>query len=957
MSYKPPTTSWQRAMAYSLMPMGGISSTEIRSIRGTRTRVAFADLVGVNAHTVYRWELPEGSAHARRPRGADLAKLKSLAAKLPDPQLVPVLAAVERTLDGRWRDAENVLMRAQSDRNAGIEVRALAATGLALIDLMHRADGRRALVALAPALAPDAPSSALTEAVAALAYSMPDGELFDLERVHAHARRADELSRPGETPLPQALATMAVSNAALLAGDDDLMLRALGRVEAVSAASLPVVPGLFLDQLRSYASALSGQTELALVRLDRILANPQVKESASLESRTLAAWALRSLDNLGDPEHALAIARQAREVARANGLAIGVHMALALRAEADALMRLGRMSELVPVFAESDRVLEEMGFPVTVILPAQARYLWYTNQPEALEALAAKVAAIELPSMRAICQAYAAWLHATALFTRGEDSSATLAAFAHAEQLASGWSLLRRDILMAFTSAAHIEGTIADARAVLERAQRAADRRPSAWVTAHLRRAEGVVMIGEGRLAEGFTMIDAAIATFLASGDLLGAAFAHYGAAGFARIAGATDAAERMAASEAELAALGLQTPRWIDRALARTAHFLKSVNWQRHEHIPTTLTQQLELGLQRVAVPGASFTMVVKELASVACELTHGLVAVTDETGANICEVRKAIPAEDVVQWFDLGGAGRRARLGVTRVLDDNEQGAMRMLVLVAGLALQVAGLRGGDRPSATQEVVVPDVPGLVVASLPMRRLIADVGRLAGSRATVAITGESGAGKEVIARTLHELSPRAQQPYITFNCAAVPHDLFEGLLFGYKKGAFTGADRDHLGVIRAADGGTLFLDEIGELPLDIQPKLLRFLDAGEVFPLGAERPINVDVRVIAATNRDLAAEVARGAFRQDLFYRLHVVPLVVPPLRERREDIVPLARHFMRLIAGDRAAPTFAPDALSALRDYGWPGNARELRNVIERALAYADGPDSVLTRKELGL
>ncbi len=944
-------------MAYTVMPMDEISSTEIRSIRGERTRAAFAELLDVNAHTVYRWELPEGSAHARKPRGGDLAKLKALAHKLPDPQLVPVLAAVERALDSRWRDAENVLLRAQSDRNAGIQARAFAATGLALIDLLHRADGRRALAALAPALASDAPESALTEATAALAYSMPDGELFDLERVHSHAKRVDELARPGETPLPQAFAAMAVANAALLAGDDDLMLRALGRVESVSAASLPVVPALFLDQLRSYASGIAGQTELALNRLDRILANPHIKDSASLESRTLAAWALRSLDNLGDPEQALAVARRAREVARANGLAIGVHTALALRAEADSLMRLGRLSELIPVFAESDRVLEELGFPVTVMLPAQARYLWYTNQPEALEALAIKVAAVELPSMRAICQAYAAWLNATALFTRGDDSAATLAAFAHAEQLSSMWSLLRRDLLMAYASAAHIEGSLAEARAVLERAQRAADRRPSAWVTAHLRRAEGIVMIAEGRVAEGFTLIDAAVATFIASGDQLGAAFAHYGSAGFAKILGAPDAEERMRVAQAELAAIGLPAPRWIDRSLARNARFLEGQQWERRAHVPATLTQGLELGLQRVAVSGASFAMVIKELASVVRELTGGPVVITDENNARLCEVNQHVPIEDVVAWFDLGGAGQRARLGVTRALDDHQQGALRVLVLVAGLALQVAGLRGGDRPNASPDIVVPDVPGLVAASAPMRRLITDVGRLAGSRATVTITGESGAGKEVIARTLHELSPRVARPYITFNCAAVPHDLFEGLLFGYKKGAFTGAASDHTGVIRAADGGTLFLDEIGELPLDIQPKLLRFLDAGEVFPLGAERPVNVDVRVIAATNRDLAAEVARGAFRQDLFYRLHVVPLVVPPLRDRRDDIVPLARHFARMIAGDRDAPTFAPDALAALRAYAWPGNARELRNVIERALAYADGPSSVLTRKELGI
>jgi transcriptional regulator with GAF, ATPase, and Fis domain len=236
------------------------------------------------------------------------------------------------------------------------------------------------------------------------------------------------------------------------------------------------------------------------------------------------------------------------------------------------------------------------------------------------------------------------------------------------------------------------------------------------------------------------------------------------------------------------------------------------------------------------------------------------------------------------------------------------------------------------------------------------MRRVLGDVGRLAGSRATVVVSGESGVGKELIARALHQLSPRAGKPYVAFNCAAVPHELFEGQLFGYRKGAFTGATADHAGVIRGADGGTLFLDEIGELPLDIQPKLLRFLDNAEVFPLGASRPVQVDVRVIAATNRDLAAEVRHGRFREDLYYRLLVVPLVVPPLRARREDIVPLARYFARAAVDDGRPPAFAPDALAALAAHPWPGNVRELRNVIARALAYSPRPD-VITRAMLGL
>jgi hypothetical protein len=941
-------------MAYTVIPMAELTSTEIRSLRGERTRATFADLIGVNAHTVYRWELPEGSAHARRPRGTELAKLKALAQKLPDPALVPVTSAVERALDGEhWQEAENTLLRAQSDRTAGAEARALAATGLALIDLLYRADGRRALAALASALAPDAPPSALTEATAALAYSFPDGELFDLGRVHAHAMRADELARSGEAPVAQALAAIAVANAALLAGDDDLMLRALGRVDAIAGASLPELPALYLDSLRSYAATMAGQNDLALERLDRILAHPLTKMSPNLEARTLGARAMRMLDNLGGPEEALALARRARKIGNDTKLAIGVHTALALRAESESLMRLGRLEEAREVFDEADRIFDELRFPVTIVFPIQIRYLLYTNQPEALDALAAKLAAVTLPSMRAICRAYAAWVAATALFTRGADAAATMAAFEHAERLGSGWGFVRRDLLTSFASVAFVEGTTEDARAVLERAQRAAERRPSAWVTAHLKRAEGTLLVNEGRLDEGRTVLDAATATFVASGDRVGAAFAHYGAAGVARLTGGADAEARTFAAESELAALGLPHPRWIDRAITRAAHAIATrAEWPRREAIPTVLTSSLELSLQRVAVAGASFTMVIKELVSVVKQLTGGPAVIVDEHDQRLCDIQVDAP---VVAWFDITGGPRRLRLGITKPVADGDQAALRVLVLVAGLALQIVGLRGSDRPSVSPEVVVPDVPGLIVASAAMRRLLGDVTRLAGSRATVTITGESGAGKEVIARALHELSPRAAKPYIAFNCAAVPHDLFEGQLFGYKKGAFTGANSDHMGVIRAADGGSLFLDEIGELPLDIQPKLLRFLDAGEVFPLGAERPLTVDVRVIAATNRDLATEVARGRFRQDLFYRLHVVPLVVPPLRDRRDDIVPLARHFVRLISGNRRAPTLAPDALAALRDYAWPGNVRELRNVIERALAYADGPNDVLTRAQL--
>jgi len=304
---------------------------------------------------------------------------------------------------------------------------------------------------------------------------------------------------------------------------------------------------------------------------------------------------------------------------------------------------------------------------------------------------------------------------------------------------------------------------------------------------------------------------------------------------------------------------------------------------------------------------------------------------------------------------WFDFGdGLGRRLRLGIAHALDEEDRAAVRVLLGTAALALEVAGLRGLGGAPAPDEA--PAIPGVVAVSPAMRRLLGDVARLSGSRATVIITGESGTGKEVLARAIHDRSPRANAPYVAFNCAAVPRDLFEGQLFGYRKGAFTGAASDHPGVIRAAAGGTLFLDEIGELPLETQPKLLRFLENGEVFPLGSERPVSVDVRVLAATHRDLGELVRAGKFREDLYYRLEVVSLRIPPLRERKDDIAALARHFVRQLAPAGAAPILTPDAIAALSAHAWPGNVRELRNAIERALAFTPVPEA-LTAAQLRL
>ena len=239
------------------------------------------------------------------------------------------------------------------------------------------------------------------------------------------------------------------------------------------------------------------------------------------------------------------------------------------------------------------------------------------------------------------------------------------------------------------------------------------------------------------------------------------------------------------------------------------------------------------------------------------------------------------------------------------------------------------------------------PPVRDMVAASPAMKGIMRTVRKIAGYKTTVLIQGESGTGKELVARALHRLSPRAEAEFVAVNCGAIPESLLESELFGHRKGAFTDAAQDHKGLFSEADGGTLFLDEVGELPLPLQVKLLRALQEEEIRPVGDTRTLKVDVRVVAATVRNLEAEVAAGRFREDLFYRLQVFPVTLPPLRERPEDVPLLVRHFIESTRRRLGIQVLGitSQALNALVAHEWPGNIRELENTIEHAMVLSDG------------
>ncbi len=258
-----------------------------------------------------------------------------------------------------------------------------------------------------------------------------------------------------------------------------------------------------------------------------------------------------------------------------------------------------------------------------------------------------------------------------------------------------------------------------------------------------------------------------------------------------------------------------------------------------------------------------------------------------------------------------------------------------------LAKLHLRREGHAAGPRPQTA-------LPGLLGESAPMRKVFDAIHKAAGTSATVLITGESGTGKELVARAIHYGSPRAAAPFVPVNCGGIPEQLLESELFGHMKGAFTGATETRAGFFQTAEGGTILLDEVSEMSLAMQVKLLRVMQDKEICMVGSTRPRTVDVRILAATNMDLPGLVGKGAFREDLFYRLNVIAIAIPPLRERDRDVLLLANQFAAKFAKEygKDPPEFSDNALSVLKTYPWPGNVRELENLVQRLVVMSDGP-----------
>jgi two-component system response regulator PilR (NtrC family) len=375
------------------------------------------------------------------------------------------------------------------------------------------------------------------------------------------------------------------------------------------------------------------------------------------------------------------------------------------------------------------------------------------------------------------------------------------------------------------------------------------------------------------------------------------------------------------------------------------------------------SLCQLLEIAFRKdghVVETVSSGRTALSKLASQVYDVIVCDIRMPDITGINLLEEAQASrnPAAFILITAvpTVSTAVQALNLGAYRYVIKTDK-LIEELRLVVARALEELALREENIRLRRELLRVFAQDNIVGHSAKIQAILEMLRTVAPTTSTVLITGDSGTGKELVARAIHEASPRREKPFVSINCGAFPETLLESELFGYFKGAFTGADTNKKGIIESAHGGTLFLDEIGETSLSMQVKLLRVLQERKVRPLGGTVDIPVDVRLIASTNRDLKSMVGAGQFREDFYYRVSVIPIHVPPLRERKDDIEPLARHFLRKYSLQMGKPLrdFDPPALSTIMQYPWPGNVRELENAIERAVAVSSDRDGLVRLEHL--
>jgi len=920
----------------------------IRSLRGDHSVASFAHQLGVTPLTIYRWELPEHADESRRPRRASRERLRAWLAGQAEPEQAPpppsLLAALDDDLGhARW---ERCRERAMEAITRGVDP-ALPQLGFAAAALLGRGDTRGAMAALAPMMRDileERTHPAVTArvcALAALLHASPDGRTFNPSRVREAAAKTTRAAEAIDAPDCVALAAVAELQAAWFGADASLFDWTWSRRrDALDGARSPAVAAL-ATEMQAVKSYIDGRPGDAARRFAQTVDAAHELGFALLEVRAQCMRSRIDLEGAAAPARVLAQTRRVRQIRASARLEPGYIDQQIAAVEAEALLRSGHAGEASVVCREADAAADTIRWLPIETLLCRTRMTFDTEGYEGVQRLLAWF------------EARADWLSGAepALhFLRGLEASfrgdipttmTEMRAAAERCDRTQPWlERMSRILILAYTTHYRPE----EGEAAIRSMEFCLEHAPSAWARGLATYLKGVMATQLGDYALASEQLQTGLATLEMAGDVYESARCRRALAVAAWIRRSPDAAALMKASDQELTRLGIvpapaQQPENIKR-LDRT--LTGSVD---RPPLP------LIVPVQRLAVRGLSAEQIRRELLTMARELADATVSLSEQGEPEVLLAR--LGADTAPEAFSLmltDGVGRRYRLGVAGSPDEETRSLLRALTAVGGMALERATLY--ESTPAAEPAEAPDAPeGFIAAAPASRALLADLRRLGRSNATVLITGESGSGKEVAASALHRLSSRSDGPFVAFNCAAVPRDLFDAQLFGYLKGAFTGARDSRPGMIRAADGGTLFLDEIGELPLEVQAKLLRFLENREIQPLGADRPLKVNVRVVAATHRDLRAMAARREFREDLLYRLRVIPLDVPPLRERREDVLPLARHFLTQLTG--GAVRLTPDAVKALTAHRWPGNVRELRNVLERSTAFV--PEGTLTAAAL--